>query len=90
MPRHRATPIRRGPGCLWAKAGSRLRGKPMNYKRISDRDGDHIARPYAHHARGAKSTRGLSRNIGSGADSIGISIIAGIIYTYDHRQLTTA
>ena len=22
MPGHRATPIRRGPGCLWAKAGS--------------------------------------------------------------------
>jgi hypothetical protein len=24
MPRHQATPIRRGRGCLWAKAGSRL------------------------------------------------------------------
>ena len=24
MPRHQATPIRRAPGCLWAKAGSRL------------------------------------------------------------------
>ena len=23
MPRHQATPIRRGPGCLWARAGSR-------------------------------------------------------------------
>ena len=24
MPRDQATPIRRGPGCLWAKAGCRL------------------------------------------------------------------
>jgi hypothetical protein len=24
MPRHQATPIRRGPGCLWAMAGSHL------------------------------------------------------------------
>jgi hypothetical protein len=24
MPRHQATPIRRGPGCLWARAGSHL------------------------------------------------------------------
>ena len=24
MPRHQATSIRRGPGCLWAKAGCRL------------------------------------------------------------------
>ena len=24
MPRHQATPIRRAPGCLWAKAGCHL------------------------------------------------------------------
>jgi hypothetical protein len=24
MPRHQATPIRLGPGCLWAKGGGRL------------------------------------------------------------------
>ena len=24
MPRHQATPIRRAPGCLWARAGCRL------------------------------------------------------------------
>ena len=24
MPRHQATPIRRGPGCLWARGGCRL------------------------------------------------------------------
>ena len=24
MPRHQAAPIRRDPGCLWAKAGCRL------------------------------------------------------------------
>ena len=36
MPRHQATPIWRGPGCLWARGGGRLGTFPVESKRVDE------------------------------------------------------
>ena len=44
MPRHQATPIRRGPGCLWAKAGCRLGTGCIECERRRKQTRDRVAR----------------------------------------------